>query len=87
MSGETFITDHSPWRGYDQRGCRCEACVAVHNARVRRNRAERLASGNLTHGARSAYDAGCRCTDCKRARREAYLRLKSEYPQRTTEAS
>lgn len=64
---------HAP-RKYED-GCRCEACVFLHNERVKRNRRERLERGELSHGTRSAYDAGCRCADCKRVRAEAYRRL------------
>lgn len=53
--------------------CRCDACRAYQNDRVARNRADRLASGNLNHGTRSAYDAGCKCGSCRLARRAAYL--------------
>lgn len=46
---------------YQRYGCRCHGCRAAHNERVRQNRADRLATGRLNHGTRSAYDAGCRC--------------------------
>lgn len=65
---------------YERHGCKCAGCRAAHADRVRRNRADRLAAGRLTHGTRSAYDAGCRCTDndrvpsCTGARRVAYER-------------
>lgn len=80
-----YVTDHSPTTGYERHNCRCEACVAHHNARVKQNRQERLADGRLTHGTRSAYDAGCRCVDCSEVRRAAYRRLR-EY-ERQREAS
>lgn len=78
-----FYTDHSPIAGYERHGCRCDACVAGHNARVRENRRQRLAEGRLSHGTRSAYDAGCRCEDCGKARREAYTRLREYERQRS----
>lgn len=53
----------------------CEDCRKHQRARVRKNRAERLITGRLNHGKRSAYDAGCECRDCLRARAEAYARL------------
>lgn len=56
---------------YQVYGCRCPECVTYQRERVARNRAERLASGRLTHGTRSAYDAGCRCENCRSARRRA----------------
>ena len=69
---------HGSVAGYDWHGCRCTRCTETHSSRVRRNRADRLAAGQLSHGTRSAYDAGCRCEACKQARRAAYIRLGSE---------
>lgn len=62
---------HGKATAYEKDGCRCEACTDRHNERVAKNRADRLASGRLNHGSRSAYDAGCRCDACKGARRAA----------------
>ena len=69
---------HGTYTAYARHGCRCDACRAYQNARVARNRADRLAGGRLTHGTRSAYDAGCRCDACYQARRVAYF-VRSEY--------
>lgn len=69
---------HGTYRRYWIDKCRCEACREYQRARVARSRAERLARGELTHGKRSAYDAGCRCDQCRDARREARVRL-NEY--------
>lgn len=56
-----------------RRGCRCTPCRGANAARVRDNRAARLADpARLTHGTRSAYDAGCRCRECWLTRRDAY---------------
>ena len=66
---------HGTATAYFWDNCRCELCRETHNRRVARNRAERLASGNLNHGTRSAYDCGCRCDPCRNARRETYQRL------------
>lgn len=74
----TASTVHGTYAAYFWRDCRCTACATYQSARNARNRADRLASGRLSHGARSAYDAGCRCEPCKEARREAYRRLSSE---------
>ena len=62
---------HGTYTMYGKRGCRCAECREGQRARVARNRAERLAAGRLTHGTRSAYDAGCRCQWCKAERRAA----------------
>ncbi len=53
--------------------CRCAECCAYQNERVARNRASRMETGNLNHGTRSAYDAGCKCEGCRMARRNAYV--------------
>jgi hypothetical protein len=66
---------HGTASGYERHGCRCDLCRANHNERVARNRADRLASGPLSHGTRSAYDAGCRCAACMEDRRRAYAEL------------
>jgi hypothetical protein len=68
---------HGTYAMYFKEKCRCTACRVYQRNRVRRNRAERLATGNLTHGTRSSYDAGCRCMDCYRARQRAYARERS----------
>lgn len=60
--------NHGTYTMYARRKCRCDECKAYQRNRVAKNRAERLATGNLTHGTRSAYDAGCRCMYCKKAR-------------------
>ena len=69
---------HGTYSTYFWNNCRCDLCRENQAARNRRNRARQLATGNLNHGTRSAYDAGCRCDACRGARREAYLRLDSE---------
>jgi hypothetical protein len=69
---------HGTYNAYFWGECRCTLCREGQRQRVARNRAERLASGSLSHGTRSAYDAGCRCEPCKDARRAAYQRLDSE---------
>jgi hypothetical protein len=66
---------HGTCYAYEERGCRCGLCRTNHNERVARNRADRLARGDLNHGARSAYDAGCRCEPCRIARSQAYADL------------
>jgi hypothetical protein len=62
---------HGTYGAYGRRHCRCDECKDFQRDRNARNRADRLASGRLSHGTRSAYDAGCRCDDCKEARRVA----------------
>ena len=69
---------HGTYAMYYRGNCNCRRCREYQRQRVARSRAERLATGRLSHGTRSAYDAGCRCDPCKAARREAYLRLDSE---------
>ena len=66
---------HGTYTAYFWYWCRCGRCREYQNKRVARNRAARLATGNLSHGTRSAYDAGCRCGICKTARNEAWKRL------------
>lgn len=68
--GEVYA--HGTSTAYDRCGCRCEVCRGWQAHRVRRNRKARLAAGRLTHGTRSAYDAGCRCPACKDARKIRY---------------
>jgi hypothetical protein len=63
---------HGTYTAYGRYRCRCVACVAYQNGRNQRNRADRKSSGRLSHGTRSAYDAGCRCDDCLGARRAVY---------------
>lgn len=63
--------NHGTCAAYERHGCRCDTCREHHNARVRADRARRLADGNLNHGTRSAYDAGCRCAACKAVRSAA----------------
>lgn len=77
---------HGSCARYELDGCRCPLCKHNHNERVKRNRRERLESGLLSHGTRSAYDAGCRCPECAAARRDAYRRLSTEYPRRKGES-
>ncbi len=60
--------NHGTYTMYARRKCRCDECKTYQRNRVAKNRAERLASGKLTHGTRSAYDCGCRCAFCKKAR-------------------
>jgi len=77
---------HGTLSAYRNHGCRCTRCTDAQAMSSRRNRLSRLSSGRLSHGSRSAYDAGCRCGQCRSARIEAYGRLASEYPQqRATE--
>jgi hypothetical protein len=46
-------------------------CTQAAREYRREQRARSLASGTLTHGFRSTYDAGCRCDDCHQARQRA----------------
>lgn len=62
------MTGHGTYSRYARQGCRCATCKERQRQRVAANRADRLATGRLNHGTRSAYDAGCRCKDCRRAR-------------------
>lgn len=71
------MTVHGTYTMYFRKECRCWRCRDYQSGRVRRNRAARLAAGRLSHGTRSAYDAGCRCIPCRGARQEAYQRLES----------
>lgn len=64
---------HGTYSQYFRRKCRCEECRAYQRNRVAKNRAERLADGRLSHGKRSAYDAGCRCSQCKAVRIRANI--------------
>lgn len=57
--------EHGTVTGYRNHGCRCADCRKAHAEANRRNREDRLASGRLNHGTRSALDAGCRCVACK----------------------
>ena len=68
----TSSSKHGTYTMYARKKCRCDECRSYQNSRVSRNRAQRLADGNLSHGTRSSYDAGCRCTSCSRARQVAY---------------
>lgn len=65
---------HGTYTAYARWDCRCRECVAYQNDRVRRNRAERKATGRLSHGTRSAWDAGCRCESCLATKRSAEQR-------------
>lgn len=53
-------------------GCRNDPCRAAHRLAVKRKRLEQLRTGELPHGTRAGYDAGCRCTRCVCARSAAY---------------
>lgn len=66
------LPDHGTVTRYRNYKCRCLMCRAAHREATARNRADRLASGRLSHGTRSAYDAGCRCVDCTRVHKEAH---------------
>jgi hypothetical protein len=85
--GDIVSIIHGTYSAYGRHHCRCDKCRDAHNERVRRNRADRLASGRLSHGTRAAYDCGCRCAPCRAARTGAYNRLASERPQRNGSAS
>jgi hypothetical protein len=63
---------HGTYTTYAREGCRCAKCATQQRERVRRNRAERLASSRLNHGTRASYDCGCRCEPCRDARKAAY---------------
>lgn len=67
----TETLEHGTYTMYARKKCRCDECRGYQRNRVAKNRADRLKSGNLSHGSRSAYDAGCRCLSCKNARSEA----------------
>jgi len=63
--------------------CRCEPCATRQRDRVRANRAARLARvETLTHSLRSTYDAGCRCTKCRQARKDACALDRASYSRR-----
>lgn len=81
------VTDHGTYAVY-KRGCRCLKCRGYQAGRVAANRANRLArllatdgiapaltgwQAPIGHGTRSAYDAGCRCGECRASRRSRYL--------------
>lgn len=66
---------HGSHYRYKMLGCRCPMGVEAHRRRTEESRMNRLLEGRLSHGTRSAYDAGCRCDDCRKARRDAYRRL------------
>ena len=70
MSTSQHGTDYR----YTRLGRRCPMCVENHRARIAAERKARLDAGRLNHGTRSAYDAGCRCDECRAARRRAYER-------------
>jgi hypothetical protein len=72
MAPRSYV--HGTNYAYEYAGCRCDQCCAFQRERVARNRADRLADGRLTHGTRSAWDAGCRCLACLDRRRAAYPR-------------
>ena len=77
---------HGTGYAYGKHKCRCDACRTYQNTRVAANRAARLARvGELTHGIRSTYDAGCRCTKCQGVRRKAYEREMPYLPRTTTQ--
>lgn len=63
--------------GYEKHGCRCAVCRAANTAHVAAVRARRLlrlsaAPDDAAHGTIQAYDAGCRCPDCKTIRAVRY---------------
>ena len=62
---------HGSYRMYFKHKCRCPECKSYQRERVANNRRDRLESGRLNHGSRSAYDCGCRCDKCKEARSAA----------------
>lgn len=55
-------------------GCRCDVCREAARLYRRQQRARRLTSGEIVHGVRAAYDAGCRCYPCCAARSAALPR-------------
>lgn len=57
--------EHGTYTMYFRQKCTCEKCRKYQRDRVRRNRADRLKKNRLSHGTRSAYDAGCRCVHCR----------------------
>lgn len=67
----TQTLEHGTYTMYARRKCRCDKCRGYQRARVAKNRADRLKTGNLSHGSRSSYDAGCRCLACKKSRADA----------------
>lgn len=70
--------NHGTYSAYFRHKCRCDECRLAHNSKVAQNRRDRLARvGSLTHGIRSSYDAGCRCTKCQNVR-SAKSRLEQE---------
>jgi hypothetical protein len=61
---------HGTYTAYARHGCRCDLCRAYQNERVRRNRADRLAAGRLTHGRRSTWDAAVGAPSAERCIRQ-----------------
>jgi hypothetical protein len=53
-------------------GCDNDVCRRASRLWVTRNRLQRAALGRVTHGTRSGYDTGCRCTGCRQARSDGY---------------
>lgn len=77
---------HGTYTAYARHGCRCDPCRTRQNDRVRANRAARLERvGRLTHGIRSTYDCGCRCTKCQACRsaisRRESMRARDVHPE------
>lgn len=64
VQSSTETGKHGTYGMYARKKCRCDKCRAYQNSRVAKNRADRLASGRLNHGTRSARDAGCTCDSC-----------------------
>jgi hypothetical protein len=67
---------HGTYTAYFRHWCRCDACRTYQADRIRRIRADQLATGRLSHGLRSAYDAGCRCEPCRTVKRLADARYR-----------
>jgi hypothetical protein len=64
---------HGTNSGYVRGKCRCEPCRAAHAAEGRKFRErekQRKKFSGRTHGLKTTYTAGCRCTPCTEARRE-----------------
>jgi hypothetical protein len=60
---------HGTINGYRCDGCRCADCTEAKRLYTREQRRAYLASGRINHGTASAWDAGCRCGQCRANKR------------------
>ena len=69
---------------YETHGCRCDACVRIHNTRCKRLRRrrkaaipeERLGCAYPANTPSTAYQYGCRCDRCRNEMSERNRRAK-----------